>query len=94
LSAPAAVRHRPQDRARSICDERCSPRGSAHAAAEGEDHLPRLEPLALDARIRGATIRDAHVAAICLTHGVAELWSADRDFARFRALTVRNPLIG
>jgi hypothetical protein len=62
--------------------------------AEGEDHLPRLEPLALDARIRGATIQDAHVAAICLAHGVAELWSADREFARLPAVTVRNPLIG
>ena len=27
-------------------------------------------------------------------HGVAELWSADRDFGRFPELAVRNPLVG
>ena len=33
------------------------------------------------------------VAALCLDHGVKELWTADRDFSRFPALTVRNPLV-
>jgi uncharacterized protein len=33
-------------------------------------------------------------AAICLSHGVADLWSADRDFSRFLGLAVSNPLIG
>jgi hypothetical protein len=28
-----------------------------------------------------------------LFHGVTELWSADRDFSRFTALKVRNPLV-
>ncbi|MEI8370471.1 MAG: hypothetical protein WCJ31_18745 [Planctomycetia bacterium] len=36
---------------------------------------------------------DARIAAICLTHGVAELWSADRDFGRFPTLRVRNPCL-
>jgi toxin-antitoxin system PIN domain toxin len=62
--------------------------------AEAEDHLDRLEPLALTAKAHGGVIHDARVAVICLSHGVAELWSADRDFARFPALTVRNPLVG
>jgi predicted nucleic acid-binding protein len=34
------------------------------------------------------------IAALSLAHGVRELWTHDRDFARFPALTVRNPLIG
>lgn len=34
------------------------------------------------------------VAALCLSHGVGELWSADRDFSRFPALPVLNPLVG
>jgi len=34
------------------------------------------------------------VAALCLEHGITELWTADRDFSRFPALKVRNPLIG
>jgi predicted nucleic acid-binding protein len=35
----------------------------------------------------------AIVAAVCLHHGVRELWSADRDFSRFPELRVRNPLV-
>lgn len=62
--------------------------------AEGDDHLEHLEPLALAAKAHGAVIHDARITAICLSHGVSELWSADRDFSRFPALTVRNPLIG
>ena len=62
--------------------------------AEADDHLDGLEPLALTAKVQGAAIHDARIAAICLSHGVAVLWSADRDFSRFPALAVRNPLIG
>ena len=36
---------------------------------------------------------DARIAAICLSHGVRELWTADRDFGRFPDLRVRNPLV-
>jgi predicted nucleic acid-binding protein len=62
--------------------------------AEADDDLQHLESLALPAMARAGAIRDARIAAICLSHGVAELWSADRDFSRFPALAVRNPLIG
>jgi hypothetical protein len=31
--------------------------------------------------------------ALCLHHGVRELWSADRDFSAFPQLWVRNPLV-
>jgi uncharacterized protein len=61
--------------------------------AEDDDYLQHLEPLALAAKAQGGAIHDARIAAICLSHGVAELWSADRDFSRFPALAVRNPLI-
>jgi toxin-antitoxin system PIN domain toxin len=62
--------------------------------AEVDEHLTHLEPLALAAKAQGGAIHDARIAAVCLSHGVAELWSADRDFSRFPTLTVRNPLIG
>jgi toxin-antitoxin system PIN domain toxin len=45
-------------------------------------------------RITGPRVHDARVAAICLTHNVRELWTADRDFSRFSALRTRNPLAG
>jgi uncharacterized protein len=62
--------------------------------SEADEHLVHLESLALAAKARAGAIHDARIAAICLSHGVAELWSADRDFSRFPALAVRNPLIG
>jgi hypothetical protein len=61
--------------------------------AEADGYLAQLEPLALAAKAQGGAIHDARIAAICLSHGVAELWSADRDFSRFASLKVRNPLI-
>jgi predicted nucleic acid-binding protein len=60
---------------------------------EAGDYLARVEALALAGRIAGGAIHDARIAAICLSHGVSELWSADRDFSRFPALVIRNPLI-
>lgn len=44
-------------------------------------------------RVTGPQIHDARVAALCLQHGVHELWTADRDFNRFPKLSARNPLI-
>ena len=52
-----------------------------------------LQELLLAARVVGGQVHDARIAAICLEHGVRELWSADRDFTRFPNLKVRNPLI-
>ena len=45
------------------------------------------------AQIKGDQAYDARIAAVCLQHGVTELWTDDRDFLRFPALRVRNPLI-
>ena len=44
-------------------------------------------------RITGPVVYDARIATICLAHGVRELWTADRDYGRFPALRVRNPLV-
>jgi uncharacterized protein len=61
---------------------------------EGGRHLELLAEVARSGRVRGAAIHDARIAAICLEHGVRELWTADRDFGRFPALKTRNPLVG
>lgn len=39
----------------------------------------------------GNLIHDAHIAALCLEHGVSELVTGDRDFLRFSDLRVSNP---
>lgn len=62
--------------------------------AEAVDYFPTLRELIEGARVVGPKVHDARIAALCLQHGVRELWSADRDFSRFPALRVRNPLVG
>jgi len=60
---------------------------------EGDGYLEVLIDLALPAKLQGPVIHDARIAAICQYHGVRELWSADRDFSRFPAIAVKNPLV-
>lgn len=42
----------------------------------------------------GNLVHDAHIAALCLEHGVSELLTGDRDFARFPELQSTNPFVG
>jgi len=62
--------------------------------AESATHWSTLRTMLIDARVVGPQVYDARVSALCLQHGVRELWSADRDFSRFGGLTVINPLVG
>ena len=61
--------------------------------AESEGYWPELRIALEQGHIAGPQVHDARVAALCRLHGVRELWTADRDFGRFPALTVRNPLV-
>jgi toxin-antitoxin system PIN domain toxin len=61
--------------------------------AESPAYWDRLVTLCRDARAAGPLVHDARIAALCVHHGVEELWTADRDFSRFPALKIRNPLI-
>jgi toxin-antitoxin system PIN domain toxin len=60
---------------------------------EGETYWPRLRDLLTDGKIHGPAVHDARIAALCLTHGVRALWTADRDFSRFPRLRTVNPLV-
>jgi uncharacterized protein len=60
---------------------------------EGPNHLDQLEKLVLVAKVEGPMVHDARIAALCLSHGGRQLWSADRDFSRFPALKLKNPLV-
>lgn len=59
---------------------------------EGDDHLEQLDWL-LTPVVTGPKVHDARIAAICLSHRVAELWTADRDFGAFPQLMISNPLV-
>jgi hypothetical protein len=60
---------------------------------EADGYWSEFRPLAERAKATGGLVHDARIAAICLSHGVDELWTADRDFGRFPGLSTRNPLV-
>jgi hypothetical protein len=62
--------------------------------AEGPEHWSELRAQIEAGRIVGPRVHDARIAALCLAHGVRELWTADRDFSRFPRLASANPLAG
>jgi toxin-antitoxin system PIN domain toxin len=65
---------------------------SLRLIGEMKGHWTELRDVLKAGRIVGGAVHDARVAAICLEHGVRELWSADRDFSRVARIAVRNPL--
>ena len=58
---------------------------------EGPTHPAHLERTVRGGRVIGHLVHDAHIAALAVEHGVRELWTADRDVARFPGLRIRNP---
>jgi uncharacterized protein len=62
--------------------------------SENDDYFAALRDTTLGARVTGARVHDARVAALCVSHGVGELWTADRDFSIFAGIRTRNPLAG
>lgn len=67
--------------------------GNVHLLSESPGYFEKLRELALAARLSGPRIHGARIAALCLHHGVSELWTADRDFSMFPRLKTRNPLV-
>jgi len=66
---------------------------TARLISEGPGYWETLRSLLAGGDASGSRVHDARIAAVCLTHGVTELWTADRDFGRFPALRVRNPCV-
>ena len=63
---------------------------SLHLIGEGARHAAHLVRAVTESG-GGNLVHDAHIAALCIEHGVRELWTLDRDFSRFRALAIRDP---
>lgn len=61
---------------------------------EGPAHAGHLFRMVEGGDAVGNLAHDAHIAALAIEHGVSEVWTADRDFARFPGLRIRNPLAG
>lgn len=60
---------------------------------ELEGYWQQLRHLLAKGKITGRMVHDARIVALCILYGVKELWTTDRDFSRFPALKVRNPLV-
>jgi toxin-antitoxin system PIN domain toxin len=61
--------------------------------SETSSHTEILSKVLEDSGVTGNLIHDAHIAALCIEHGVTEFISGDRDFTRFSSLTISNPFI-
>jgi len=58
----------------------------------GPGHASHLRHVIEEGRATGNLAHDAHIAALLVEHGVRELWTLDRDFARFSGLRIVDPL--
>lgn len=58
---------------------------------ETSRHVEIMQRVTTQAGAVGNLIHDAHIAALCLEHGVTTLLTGDRDFSRFAGLRVLNP---
>ena len=63
----------------------------ARLLSETQRHAAVLEQVLRDSGATGSLLHDAHIAALCIEHGVSELVTADRDFRRFRGLRIHDP---
>jgi uncharacterized protein len=66
---------------------------TAQVLHSGLQHWQILSGLTRKAKLQGGQFHDARIAAICIENGVSLLWSADRDFGRFKGLKTVNPLV-
>lgn len=59
---------------------------------ETDSHGDWMTKIMKDSGVTGNLIHDAHIAALCLEHGITELITGDRDFSRFQGrLKIQNP---
>lgn len=59
--------------------------------SETERHAAVMSRVIAPSGCTGNLVHDAHIWALCLEHGVTELWSGDRDFHRFQGMRLHNP---
>lgn len=64
-----------------------------HARTEGETEgfWSVYRATASGTPVRGNLVPDAHLVALMRQHGVATLWTNDRDFRKFDGVQVRSP---
>jgi toxin-antitoxin system PIN domain toxin len=61
------------------------------ASGAGEAFWHRYLEVASDVSPTGNLVPDAQLVALMLENGVRTIWTRDRDFRKFRGVTVRDP---
>ncbi len=51
--------------------------------SETDRHAEVMKSVVRQSGVTGNLLHDAHIAALCIEHGVSELLTGDRDFSRF-----------
>jgi toxin-antitoxin system PIN domain toxin len=90
----ARVYNPPVPLARAVSDVRrilASP--SLTLLSESERHAEVMAGVLEASQATGNLVHDAHIATLCIEHGVSELLTGDRDFTRFQGLRVVNPFV-
>ena len=86
------VYHPPVPPQRALADlDRILASPSLILLSETDLHLELFQQIIGAAGATGNLIHDAHIAALCIEHGVTEIVTGDRDFLRFTELRVFNP---
>ncbi len=86
------VYHPPVPRERALQDlKRILTSPSLVLLSETARHPAILESVIGNSGATGNLIHDAHIAALCIEHGISELISGDRDFLRFNDVRLVNP---
>ena len=60
---------------------------------ETSGYWDHLKDILTAGKVAGPVVHDGRIAAICRANGVREIWTADRDYARFPGLRIKNPLL-
>src|SRR5580700_7100831 len=73
----------PASMTRSTTEQACAQIGawlespSLVLISEGSTHWATLSALLTEGKVAGPLVHDARIAALCLAHGVTELWTID-----------------
>lgn len=62
----------------------------ARLLSPGDRYWSILQEVAIDGHATGNHMFDAQIAAVCIEHGATTILTEDRDFHRFRGLTVQG----
>lgn len=85
LDAPLS----PDEAARNIDQFVAQPH--VRSVGEGDGFWSVYRRVADPVRPKGNQIPDAHLVALMRQHGIATIWTHDRDFRKFEGITVRDP---